>query len=595
MRAISLLTRASRPCPCIVCLRGESGGFGRTCPASPSSRPTSAAWLPKDVVAGLVLSALLVPQGMAYAELAGLPPVTGLYTSILCLIGYSIFGPSRILVLGPDSSLGPMIAATIAPLALADGDPARAVALASVLAIMVGLVMVIAGVAHMGFIADLLSKPTQIGYMNGLALTIVIGQLPKLMGFSVDADGLFEETKAFVSGMLDGDANTVAAVIGIASLVGILLLSRLVPKIPAVLVVVVLASLVVNGWNLQDRGVDTIGVLPQGFPPFTIPSVHWSDVSTLFLGAIAIAVVALADTMSTASAFAGRRGDRVHGDQEMVGIGAANIAAGLFQGFPVSTSGSRTAVADQAGSRTQVTGLVGAAVIAFVLLFATGLMQYVPQATLGAIVIAAALSLADIPATRRLWRRRRTDFALSFVAFLGVAILGVLPGILLAIAMSILNVFLRVWWPHQAQLGRVDGIAGLHDRGRYPAASVLPGLVVFRFDAPLIFANSRIFGDAVRALVTDDPDVRWVIVAAEPITDVDTTAADMLEDLDGWMNGRSASLVFAELKDPVRDKIERYELTRTIDPHHFFATLDEAVAEYAKQTGATWSPPEKTE
>ena len=525
---------------------------------------------------------------MAYAELAGLPPVTGLYTSILCLIGYAIFGPSRVLVLGPDSSLGPMIAATIAPLALAGGDPARAVVLASMLAIMVGVVMVVAGLAHMGFIADLLSKPTQIGYMNGLALTIIVGQLPKLMGFSVDADGLVDETKAFLSGLAAGDANTTAAAIGIASLVGILLLARLMPKVPAVLVVVVVASVVVNAWNLQDQGVSTIGVLPQGFPPFTVPTVSWSEVSTLFLGAVAIAVVALADTMSTASAFAARKGDRVHGDQEMVGIGAANIAAGLFQGFPVSTSGSRTAVADQAGSRSQVTGLVGAAVITFVLVFATGLMQYVPQATLGAIVIAAALTLADIPATRRLWHQRRTEFTLSVVAFLGVALLGVLPGILLAIALSILNVFRRVWWPHQAELGRVEGIAGLHDTDRYPDADLLPGLVVFRFDAPLIFANSRTFGDAVRAMVEEDPDLRWVVVAAEPVTDVDTTAADMLEDLDEWLNERSVSLAFAELKDPVREKIERYELTRTIDPNHFYRTLDEAVAAYTSETGQGW-------
>jgi high affinity sulfate transporter 1 len=552
-------------------------------------------WLPKDVVAGLVLSALLVPQGMAYAELAGLPPVTGLYTSILCLVGYAVFGPSRVLVLGPDSSLGPMIAATIAPLALADGDPARAVALASILAILVGVVMVVAGLAHMGFIADLLSKPTQIGYMNGLALTIVVGQLPKLMGFSVDANGLIHEIKAFFSGVTAGEVNATAATIGIASLVGILLLTRLLPKVPAVLVVVVVASIVVNVWNLQDHHVSTIGVLPKGFPPFTIPSVHWSDISTLFLGAVAIAVVALADTMSTASAFAARKGDRVHGDQEMVGIGAANIAAGLFQGFPVSTSGSRTAVADQAGSRSQVTGVVGACVIAFVLLFATGLMQYVPQATLGAIVIAAALSLADIPATTRLWHQRKTEFTLSVVAFLGVALLGVLPGILLAIALSILNVFRRVWWPHQAELGRVDGVAGLHDTERYPSAELLPGLVVFRFDAPLIFANSRTFGDAVRELVEDDPDVRWVLVAAEPITDVDTTAADMLEDLDEWLNERAVSLVFAEIKDPVREKIERYELTRTIDRNHFYPTLGEAVAAYREETGQNWAGPEEGE
>lgn len=551
-------------------------------------------WAGKDVVAGLVLSALLVPQGMAYAELAGLPAVTGLYTSILCLIGYAVFGPSRILVLGPDSSLGPMIAATILPLLLADGDPARAIALASFLALLVGVVMVVAGLAHFGFVADLLSKPTQIGYMNGLALTIVVGQLPKLLGFSVDADGLIAETRAFVTGIADGLANGTAAILGITSLVGILVLNRFLPKIPAVLVAVVLASLAVNLLNLEEHGVSTVGVLPQGFPPLTIPSVHWSDVGPLFLGAVAIAVVALADTMSTASSFAARRGDRVHGDQEMIGIGAANLAAGLFQGFPVSTSGSRTAVAEQAGSRSQVTGLVGAAVITIVLLFATGLMQYVPQPTLGAIVIAAALSLADVPATLRLWRQRRTEFMLSIVALLGVALLGVLPGILLAIVLSILNVFRRVWWPHQAELGRVEGMAGLHDTERYPDSELLPGLVVFRYDAPLIFANSRMFADAVRAMADERPDLRWVLLAAEPVTDVDTTAADMLEDLDEWLNERGVSLVFAELKDPVQEKIVRYELTRTIDPRHFFRTIDEAVQAYVAETGASWHSPEES-
>ena len=544
-------------------------------------------WLAKDLVAGLVLSALLVPQGMAYAELAGLPPVTGLYTSILCLLGYAIFGPSRILVLGPDSSLGPMIAATIAPLVLAGGDPDKAVALASVLAVLVGVVMTVAGLGHLGFVADLLSKPTQIGYMNGLALTIVVGQLPKLFGFSVDADGLIEEARAFVTGVAD-QLNPTAATIGVLSLVGILLMQRLMPKIPAVLVVVVLAALAVNLLGLQDDGVQTIGVLPQGFPPFTIPTVAWGDLPELFLGAVAIAVVALADTMSTASSFAARRGERVRGDQEMIGIGAANILAGLFQGFPVSTSGSRTAVSDQAGSRSQVTGIVGAVVIAFVLVFATGVMQYVPQPTLGAIVIAAALSLADLPATRRLWHQRRTEFTLSMAAFLGVALLGVLPGILLAITLSILNVFRRVWWPHRAELGRVEGLAGLHDTDTYPHSQLLPGLVVYRFDAPLIFANSRMFGDSVRAMAEEQPELRWVIVAAEPVTDVDTTAADMLAELDSWLNARGVSLAFAEVKDPVREKIQRYELERTIDPAHFYPTLDEAVAAYMAETGATW-------
>ena len=549
------------------------------------------AWLAKDVVAGLVLSALLVPQGMAYAELAGLPPVTGLYTSILCLIGYAIFGPSRVLVLGPDSALGSMIAATIAPLILADGDPARAIALASLLAVLVGVIMVVAGLAKLGFVADLLSKPTQIGYLNGLALTIIVSQLPKLLGFSIDADGLFREVAAVVSGIAQGLVNPTAAVVGFACLAGILLLNRRLPKLPSVLIIVVLASIAVNVFDLQDRGLDTIGVLPQGFPPLTVPLVRWSDIPMLLLGALGIAVVALADTMSTASAFAARRGEQVHGNQEMIGIGAANIAAGLFQGFPVSTSGSRTAVAEQAGSKSQVTGLVGAVVITIVLVFATGLMQYVPQPTLGAIVVAAALSLADVQGTRRLWQQRRAEFWLSIVALLGVALLGVLPGIVVAIGLSILNVFRRTWWPHQAELGRAPGVAGLHDTERYPYSERMPGLIVYRFDAPLIFANARTFSEAVRAIAARQDDLRWIVIAAEPVTDVDTTAADMLEDLDLWLNERGVSLIFAELKDPVREKIERYDLTATIDPAHFYPTLDEAIDAYIEQTGETWQPP----
>ena len=555
------------------------------------ARSYERSWLPKDIVAGLVLSALLVPQGMAYAQLAGLPPVTGLYTSILCLTGYAIFGPSRVLVLGPDSSLGPMIAATIAPLLLADGDPARAVALASMLAVIVGVVMVVAGLARFGFVADLLSRPTQIGYMNGLALTIMVGQLPKLFGFSTDAKGLVAEANAFVTGLSAGEANRTAALIGLSALAGILLLNRFIPKVPSVLVLVALTAVVVNVFDLEAHGVDTIGVLPQGLPAFTIPHVGWGDVPPLVVGALAIAVVALADTMSTASSFAARQGVRVEGNQEMIGIGAANIAAGAFQGFPVSTSGSRTAVAEQAGSRSQVTGLVGAAVIAVVLLFANSLMRYVPQPTLGAVVIAAAVSLTDVAGMRRLWLQRRTEFMLSLVALLGVALLGVLPGILVAVGLSILNVFRRTWWPHQAELGRVEGVAGMHDTESYPDAERLPGLVVYRFDAPLIFANARSFGETVREMAEHDSTLRWIVVAAEPITDVDTTASDMLEELDTWLNARDVSLVFAEMKDPVRAKLERYGLTGTIAPEHFFPTVDEAVAEYRRRTGASWRGP----
>jgi MFS superfamily sulfate permease-like transporter len=308
----------------------------------------------------------------------------------------------------------------------------------------------------------------------------------------------------------------------------------------------------------------------------------------LFVGALAIALVALADTMSTASSFAARRGERVRGNQEMIGIGAANIAAGFFTGFPVSTSGSRTAVAYQAGARSQLTGLVGAATITLVIVFFTDLMTNVPQPALGAVVIAAAFSLADVRGTVRLWHQRRTEFTLSIVALLAVALLGVLPGILIAVALSILNVFRRVWWPHQAELGRVTGVDGLHALESYPDAELLPGLIAFRFDAPLIFANSRIFADQIREIAEERDNLQWILVAAEPITDVDTTAADMLEELDEWLNERGVSLVFAELKDPVREKIDRYELTRTIDPTHFFPTIDEALSQYIAETGARW-------
>jgi high affinity sulfate transporter 1 len=547
-------------------------------------------WLSKDLVAGLVLTALLVPQGMAYAELAGLPPITGLYTSILCLVGYAIFGPSRVLVLGPDSSLGPMIAATIIPIVGANGDPQRAIALASVLALLVGVMTVLAGVAKLGFVADLLSKPTQIGYLNGLALTILVSQLPKLFGFSVDADGLIPEAAGFANGLAIGDTVAAALAIGLLGLVLILLLQRLVPKVPAVLVAVVVSILAANAFNLADHGVSLVGPLPQGFPPLTLPSVALSDMALLVAGAVGIAVVSLTDTISTASAFAARAGQEVDGDREMIGIGAANIAAGFFQGFPVSTSGSRTAVAEQAGARSQVTGLVGALAITLMLLLAPGLLRNLPQPTLAAVVITASLSLADIPGTVRLWRQRRTEFTLSMAAFAGVALLGVLPGIAIAVALSIGNVFRRVWWPYQTVLGRAADVPGYHDVRSYPDAEQLPGCVLFRFDAPLFFANARTFRDQVRRLARSEPPPKWIVVAAEPITDVDTTAADMLEDLDEGLNAQGISLVFAELKDPVRQKVERYELTRTIDPTHFFPTLGAAVAAFRERFGADWAP-----
>jgi len=540
-------------------------------------------WLPKDVLAGLVLSALLVPQGMAYAELAGLPAVTGLYTSILCLVGYALVGPSKLLVLGPDSSLGPMIAATILPLVGADGDPVKAVLLASALSVVTGLIMIAAGAGNLGFVADLLSKPTILGYMNGLALTIFVGQLPKLLGFSVDTDSFLGDCKAVVQGIANGEVVPAAAAIGLLSLAIILALGRWLPKIPAVLVAVVVAIAISIAMDLAADGVKMVGTLPKGFPKFTVPLISLSDLWLIVAGAFGIALVALADTISTATSFAARHGEEVDGNKEMIGIGAANVAAGLFQGFPVSTSGSRTAVAEQAGAKSQITGLVGAGMITIMIVWLPGLLQDLPQPTLGALVIAAAISLTDVPALRRLYAHRRAEFILAVAALLGVALLGVLPGIVVAIVLSVMNVFRRVWRPYRAMLGKPEDLPGLHDVTRYPDATVMPDCPVYRFDAPLIFANARTFRDDIRALAAADPRPEWIIVAAEPMTDIDTSAGDMLEELIPDLQQAGTRLVFAELKDPVRTKLVDYGLVDDVGHENFMPTLDVAVKAFRTQ------------
>ena len=548
-------------------------------------------WLSKDLIAGLVLTALLVPQGMAYAELAGLPAITGLYTSILCLVGYALFGPSRVLVLGPDSSLGPMIAATILPLVASGGDPARAVALGSALALLTGAVTVVAGLAGLGFVADLISKPTMIGYMNGLALTILIGQLPKLFGFSVEGEGFLDDVTGFVRGIGGGETVPAALAVGAVGLVLIVVLQRVFPRLPAVLIVVVLSIGAAALFHLEKRGVDLVGTLPQGFPPLTIPAVTLSDLALLLAGALGIAVVSLADTISTASSFAARSGQVVDGSKEMRGIGAANLAAGLFQGFPVSTSGSRTAVAEQAGARSQVTGLVGAGAITLILLLAPGLLRNLPQPTLAAVVIAASISLADVPGTY------------GSTVFGGRSSRCVWPP---SSASSCSACSPGSRWPSPCRSSMPSAGRGGPIRPSSAEFRVSPGTTTsaairkpndstdasssgstHRSSSPIPERSANRFGGSG----VSDPRPKWIIIAAEPITDVDTTAADMLHDLDVSLNDDGVNLVFAEMKDPVRRKVDRYELTRTIDPSHFFPTLEAAVTAFEEESGATWSPP----
>jgi high affinity sulfate transporter 1 len=562
---------------------------GRWLPGLQTLRTYHRSWLPRDVVAGIVLTALLVPAGMGYAEASGLPAIYGLYATMVPLVIYALVGPSRILVLGPDSSLAPLIAAAILPLAA--GNEAEAVALAGMLAVFSGALCVLAGLARFGFIAELLSKPVRYGYMNGIALTVLLSQLPKLFGFSTDVKGVVPEAQAFVRGVADGETNTVALVIGVACLLVILAFKRWRPQVPGVLVAVVGATVAVGVFGLAERyDLSVVGPLPKGLPSFQIPSVSFDHLKALVAGAVGIALVSFADTSVLSRTFAIRGGYRVNPNQELVALGAANVAAGFFQGFSVSSSSSRTPVAEAAGAKSQATGLVGALAIALMLLFFPNLVRNLPDSALAAVVISAAIGLIEAAGVRKLYRVHKTEFALSIACFLGVALLGVIEGIFIAIALSLLNFIRRAWRPHHAVLGRADDVKGYHDVTRYPDAKRIPGLVLFRWDAPLFFANAEEFADDVRQAIASSPTpVRWVVVAAEPITDLDTTAADVVKELDGELDAEGIDLRFAEMKDPVKDRLKRYALFERFGDDHFYPTVGAAVSAYLDATGVTWT------
>ena len=540
-------------------------------------------------MAGLVLTAILVPVGMGYAEAAGLPAIYGLYATIVPLIAYAIFGPSRILVLGPDSSLAAIIAATIVPLAA--GDPDKLVALAGALALLTGSLCILAGLARFGFITDLLSKPVRLGYLNGIALTVIVGQLPKLLGFSSSGDNLIQEAISLVQGVAQGMTNWTSFAIGASCLAIVLIFKRRWPKIPGVLIAVVGATIVVGVFDLAvTAGVSVVGPLPQGLPSFQIPIVSLADLGALAAGAIAITLVSFADTSVLSRTFALRGGYTVDQNQEMIALGAANVAAGLFQGFSISSSSSRTPVAEQAGAKTQVTGVVGAICIALLLVFAPTLLQNLPNAALGAVVIAACLSLVDIQGFVRLYRIRRGEFVLAFVCFLGVALIGVIQGIFIAVGLALLGFIWRAWRPYDAVLGRVEGLKGYHDVTRYPEAKRIPGLVLFRWDAPLFFANAEVFREHILQAIADAPTpTKWVVVAAEPVTDIDVTAAEALSALDDDLQNAGIELCFAEMKDPVKDLLKRYGLFTKLGTHLFFPTIGRAVDRYLETNRVDWS------
>ena len=535
-------------------------------------------WLRHDVAAGLVLTTMLVPVGLAYAEASGVPGICGLYATIVPLLAYAVFGPSRILVLGPDSSLAPLILSVVLPLSA--GDPQRAVAVAGVMALVSGAVCIAAGLARLGFVTELLSKPIRYGYMNGIALTVILSQLPKLFGFSIDAKGPVRQMVAIVQQVLAGQSNLVTLAIGTGSLALILLLKRY-PRIPGTLLAVVLATILVGALELATRaGVAILGALPQGLPRPSLPLIGTDDLLPVLTGGLAVALVSFADTSVLSRTYAARLGVPVDPNQEMVGLGIANFAGGFFQGFPISSSSSRTPVAEAAGARTQLTGVVGAIAIALLLLLAPSLLRNLPTAALAAVVIAAAIGLIEINDLRRIYRIQQWEFWLSMVCLAGVAVLGAIPGIAVAITIAVIEFLWDGWRPHSAVLSEVAGIRGYHDISRHPEGRLIPGLVLLRWDAPLFFANAELFHDRVLAAVAAAPTpVRWLVVTAEPVTSVDVTSADMLRELDDELRAAGVVLHFAEMKDPVKDKLRRFGLAERF-ARRFFATIDEAVGAY---------------
>jgi len=559
----------------------------RWLPGFDTIRRYETAWLLHDIFAGLVLATMLVPVGIAYAEASGLPGIYGLYATIVPLLAYALFGPSRILVLGPDSALAAVILGVV--LQLSGGDVARVVTIASMMAIVSGTVCILAGIVGLGFVTELLSKPIRYGYMNGIALTVLISQLPKLFGFSIDSEGPLRNLWAIAVAILNGKTNWAAFAVGIGTLATILLLQKN-KRIPGILIAVVGATIAVGTLDLADRyGVAILGPLPEGLPAFVIPWITYNDILPVLIGGCAVAMVSFADTSLLSRAYATRIGSHVDPNQEMVGLGAANLATGFFQGFPISSSGSRTPVAEAAGARSQLTNVVGAIAIALLLLVAPNLLEHLPNATLAAVVIAAAIGLIEVTDLKRIYRIQQWEFWLSIVCFIGVAVLGVIPGIGLAIVIGIIEFLWDGWRPHSAVLGRAYGVKGYHDITRYPHARRVPGLVLFRWDAPLFFANAELFKERILDAAAQSPTpVAWLVVAAEPVTSVDVTAGDMIAELNEALHRRGIKFCFAELKDPVKDKLKRFGLFAQLGESCFFPTVGAAVASYLENNDVEW-------
>jgi MFS superfamily sulfate permease-like transporter len=469
-----------------------------------------------------------------------------------------------------------VIAAVVLPLAA--GDVSTAVVLASALSIISGLVCIGSGYLNAGVVTELLSKPIRIGYLNGIAILIFLSQLPKALGFSVEAESTVGEVGEVVSGVARGSVNPADLVISTVSILVILLFWRVNPAIPGVVVAVIGSVAAVEMFDLVNRGVETVGAIPPGLPPLTLPRVGIDQLGALFGGAIAVTLVSFADTGALSTATALKSGEQVDPNSEIKALGAANLLSGIFQGFPTSASSSRTAVAMSVGSKTQVTGLVAAAGITLIIIALPGLIADIPDATLAAIVITASFALFDWSSLAWLFRVRRSELLLSVAATIAVLVFGVLVGIAVAIGLSLANFIRRAWRPHSTELAKVRGVAGYHDLERHPEAEVIPGLLIVRYDAPLFFANAPDFGRRLQEMLrASDRPVHRVLVVGNAVTDIDSTGAEILDHVLVDLESKGLAFAFAGLKGPVKDRLRAYGLYERIGDDNFFPNTISAV------------------
>ncbi len=534
-------------------------------------------WLRGDLLAGLTVAAYLVPQVMAYATVAGLPPVVGLWAALVPLAVYAVLGSSRQLSVGPESTTALMTATALAPLAL--GDPARYAALAAAAAVLVGAICFVAGLLRIGFLADLLSRPVLVGYMSGVAVIMIGSQLGKVTGISVEGDEFIEEVHSFIKGL--GDVHWPTVALSVAVLVVLLILARLAPRLPGPLIAILLASAVVAAFSLHRNGIKVIGAIPSGLPTPGLPGIGLEDVSALAIPAVGIAIVAFSDNVLTARTFAARHDQRIDANAELRALGVCNVGTGLLHGFPVSSSGSRTALGDALGSRTQLYSVVSLGFVLVVMVAGRGVLANFPMAALGALVVYAALRLVDVPEFKRLARFRRSELLLALATTASVLLFGVLYGVLVAIALSILDLLRRVARPHDAVQGFVPGLAGMHDVDDYPDADPVPGLVVYRYDAPLFFANAENFRErALAAVDENEHPVKWFVLNAEANVEVDLTALDALDQLRAELESRGVEFAMARVKQDLRDSLEAAGLVDKIGEDRIFMTLPTAVEAY---------------